>query len=377
MTLKLFLAIAFWLSDSSSGEYLTCKLDYHSRVNFTRDPYIIEFWPDYIPLDPWVVDNDNCRYDVKIEFIPFQQDRMIDYDAKSIGVLPTINMRFFSGKNLQSVFDKLVAKSTDDSPLACSYDTVWYDPPSRFYAFHGFKVTVFDQYHDYMWSSYAQVPFLRQIDAVFVDPTTSRTVFIANEWYYAFDRYGGFDKQGSWNYLWSDFQYHSYIDSVLITRNKTLCRFYNDQIHCTPFNERLKRPNLPRPFGEVFGAAVTEQQQLPAFPLKGSFWMSDRNQTILLDSNDTFWVYDSNYQWMHTKPFCEFEEFGKFPCCKQPSIEEDASDRDTVPETSDRGDGKTPETGNETINPTQEYSSNSAEEFSQFWSTVWQSILQF
>lgn len=320
---------------------------------------MIEFWPDYTPLEPWVVHNDECQYDVKINLIPFLNDRMVDYGAFRKGFLPALSMLAFSGKDLQPLFDQLIVKSTN-SPLACSYDTVWYDPPSRFYAYHGFKMTIFDSYHGYMWSSYASVPFLRQIDAVFVDPKTLNTVFIANDWYYAFDRYGGFQIQGRWAYLWSDFQYNSYIDSVLITRNKTLCRFYNDKVHCTGFDERNEHPRYthsPQPFGKLFGGT----QKMPRFPLKGSFWMPDRNQTILLDSNDYLWAYDSNYRWVYIKSFCEFEEFGKFPCCRFQLKKNDTTERD---DTTERGD----------TTPFTEDLPSSAEEFSQFWLTVWRSL---
>lgn len=363
MKLNLFITTAFWLSSLGSSQYLTCKFYHDEHENFTYNPYMIEFWPDYAPLEPWVVHDDGCRYDVEIKLIPFQNDRMVDYGAFRKGLLPAINTRAFLGKDLQSLFDQLVAKSTE-SPLACSYDTVWYDPPTRFHAYHGFKMTTFDRHHDYIRSSYAPVPFLRQVDAVFVDPWTYNTVFIANDWYYAFDRYGGFQIQGRWAYLWTDFQYSAYIDSVLVTENKTLCRFYDDQVHCTGFNERSDQSlyiHPPGPFGKMFGAAIDDgttktNRKMPTFPLKGSFWMSDRNQTILLDSSDYFWVYDSNYRWVDTKPFCDFEEFSIFPCCRPQLKEED----DHVIST-----------------PFEEDIPSSAEEFSQFWLTVWRTLLSF
>lgn len=356
MKFNSFMIVAFCLSGLGSGQYLTCKFYHDEKENFTYNPYIIEFWPDYAPLEPWVVHSDECRYDVEIKLIPFQSDRMIDYGAFRKGFLPAINTRAFLGKDLQYLFDRLVAKSSD-SPLACSYDTVWYNPPTRFHAYHGFKIVTFDRHHNYIRSSYAPVPFLRQVDAVFVDPWTYNTVFLANDWYYAFDRYGGFQKQGRWAYLWTDFRYNLYIDSVLVTKNKTLCRFYDDQVHCTGFNERSEKPlyiHPPRPFSNMFGAATDAMQKLPTFPLKGSFWMSDRNQTIVLDSNDYFWIYDSNYRFVDAKPFCDFEEFSKFPCCRPRSREE---------ENPFEGSGEDP------------FEASSAGEFSQFWSTLWRTLL--
>lgn len=386
MKLNLFITLAFWLSSLGSSKYLTCKFYHDEYENFTYNPYMIEFWPDYAPLEPWVVHNDECKYDVKIYLIPFLNDRMVDYGAFRKGFLPALDTRAFSGKDLQPLFDKLIVKSTN-APLACSYDTVWYDPPSRFYTYHGFKMTIFDSHHGYIWSSYAPVPYLRQIDAVFVDPKTFNTVFIANDWYYAFDRYGGFQIQGRWAYLWSDFQYNPYVDSVLITRNKTLCRFYNDEIHCTEFDERTENPRYthsPKPFGKLFGAANandTTTLKMPKFPLKGSFWMPDRNQTILLDSNDYFWAYDSDYRWVYTKPFCEFDEFGKFPCCRLQLKENDTMDREdtTTNYFAERGNTtKHPfATNDTTTTPFEEDRSNSADEFSQFWMTVWRSLLLF
>lgn len=415
MKLNLFITLAFWLSSSSVGfsKYLTCKFYHDEQENFTSyNPYMIEFWPDYTPLEPWVVQDEDCRYDVLIKLIPFRDDRMIDYSAFRKGLLPAINTRTFSGRDLQPLFDRLLAKSTtttgsSSSSLACSYDTVWYDPPTRFHAYHGFKMTTFDRHHDYIRSSYAPVPFLRQVDAVFVDPWTDNTVFIANDWYYAFDRYGGFQIQGRWAYLWTDFRYNSYIDSVLVTKNKTLCRFYNDQVHCTGFDERSDKPlyiNPPRSYGAMFGAATAEEtgstRKYPMFPLKGSFWISDRNQTIILDSNDYFWMYDMDYRWVDAKPFCDFEEFGKFPCCRRHHQQQSTT---AIPFDSTAEDEQISHVSNSTTdeqishvsnsttdeeqishvyNPTSSededdpfVSNSAAEDFSQFWLTVWRTLL--
>lgn len=400
MKLNLFITLAFWSSVGSS-KYLTCKFYHDEQENFTsyNNPYMIEFWPDYAPLEPWVVQDEDCRYDVLIKLIPFRDDRMIDYNAFRKGLLPAINTRYFLGRDLQHLFDQIIAKSTTttgSSSLACSYDTVWYDPPTRFHAYHGFKMTTFDRHHDYIRSSYAPVPFLRQVDAVFVDPWTDNTVFIANDWYYAFDRYGGFQIQGRWAYLWTDFRYNSYIDSVLVTKNKTLCRFYNDQVHCTGFDERSDKPlyiNPPRSYGAMFGAAATTAaaatgtRKYPMFPLKGSFWMSERNQTIILDSNDYFWMYDMNYRWVDAKPFCDFEEFGKFPCCRRQQQQQEQTTTVSFDSTAADDDKQISLVTNSTDDDEQiSYVSNStddnpfvsnsaAEEFSQFWLTVWRTLL--
>ena len=309
MNIKLFVAILLFSSVADS-KYLTYKLDEDVK-NLTDDRYTIELWPDYIPNPRWAIETDNCRYDVKIKFIPFSNDRMIDYNARIQGVLPSLDLSYFWGKNLLPTFERMARKSP-----TCNYDAVWYEHPARFYGYHGFKASVYDSLHNYSWMGYGPVPFLRNVDAVFRDPRTQRTVIISNHWYYAFGFHGQFSKQGRLAYLWSNFQSSKYVDSVLVTHNKTLCRFYDDRIHCARFDNVTKRlvdapSDWPRPFSEVFAGDRT-----PAFPLKGSFWVPTRNQTAILDSNDTFWIYDRNDTFSHTTPFCEYMSFGKFPCCR-------------------------------------------------------------
>ena len=313
MYTKLFIVIVF-LSVSDS-KYLTYKLDYLSGENFTDNRYTIELWPDYEPISQWMVDNDDCRYDVKIKFIPFLKERMIDYNAQKQGKIPSLNLKYFSNKDLSSVFDKILKTSN-----SCSYDFVWYESPSRFYSYHGFKMSVLDSFHNYSWTSYAPVPFLRNIDAVYRDPGTHRNIFISNNWYYAFDPYLGFVKQGRLSYLWSKFRSNPYVDSVLVTRNRTLCRFYDDKVHCTRYDVYAERliedaSDVPRLFKDVFVGGT------PVFPLKGSFWVPEKNETAILDSNDTFWIYDVEEKISYTIPFCEYMSFGKFSCCRHKDTE--------------------------------------------------------
>lgn len=278
----------------------------------------IEFWPDYRPLDDWVVTHDDPRCQIEIGATPFDFKRLLDYAGFDFKIIPTLNSADFDTKDLTwtMVFN-------NPQP----YDTVRFDPPYRYYAFRGHRRVVYDALHDYKAVGYTLVPFVRNVDAVFRHPKNGLDIYISNDWYYAFDRYNRFIRQGYLSYLWPRSTYNLFLDAVLVTSDGTICQFYNSKIQCGS-----------RPPVEL--RRVYENASSIALPIRAAFFvpnvtsmfqpfpsaLPEQDRIVLLDSLNTFWVYDAvSNRLIDQSPFCDFMEFGKMYGCPVPQIEEEGS----------------------------------------------------